>query len=78
MKTKIAVKYFGSLQKMADAFGVSKQLVHSFGEYLPEGRAWQAEALSGGKLKVDAEFYRLQRLEAYQKRQRSAEKKLSA
>lgn len=90
MKTKIAVKYFGSLQEMANAFGVSKQLVHKFGEYLPECRAWQAESIwhrdkasakglrKNVKLKVNDGYYKKYRLSTYKLRQAAAKHKSAA
>jgi len=48
------IKFFGSQSAVAKALGVSKQAVGSWGEQIPEGRAYQIQVITGGKLKVSA------------------------
>lgn len=53
MTTSNAVKYFGSKAAIARALGINKAAVSQWGETIPEGRAYQIEVLTGGKLKAD-------------------------
>lgn len=53
MKTDHAVKYFGSKVAIARALGIHKGAVSQWGENVPQGRAYQIEVLTGGKLKAD-------------------------
>ena len=49
-----AIKHFGTVKDLASALGISHQAVYDWGDEIPEGRQWQIQALSKGKLKVDA------------------------
>lgn len=53
MTTSNAVKYFGSKAAIARAIGINKAAVSQWGETIPEGRAYQIEVLTGGKLKAN-------------------------
>ncbi|MGU5696729.1 Cro/CI family transcriptional regulator [Aeromonas allosaccharophila] len=53
MTTSNAVKYFGSKAAIARALGINKAAVSQWGETIPEGRAYQIEVLTGGKLKAN-------------------------
>lgn len=52
MKTEEAVKHFGSKANLARALGIKRQAVVQWGEYVPLGRAYQIQVLTGGKLKA--------------------------
>jgi len=53
MTTSHAVKYFGSKAALARALGINKGAVSQWGETIPQGRAYQIEVLTGGKLKAN-------------------------
>lgn len=53
MKTKSAVEYFGTKTAIADALGIKKSAVSQWGQTVPQGRAYQIEVLTGGKLKAE-------------------------
>ncbi|WP_270809068.1 Cro/CI family transcriptional regulator [Aeromonas sp. QDB08] len=53
MTTSNAVRYFGSKAAIARALGINKAAVSQWGETIPEGRAYQIEVLTGGKLKAN-------------------------
>ncbi|MGL6529359.1 Cro/CI family transcriptional regulator [Aeromonas hydrophila] len=53
MTTSHAVKYFGSKAALARALGINKGAVSQWGETIPQGRAYQIEVLTSGKLKAD-------------------------
>jgi len=50
IKTKDAIKFYGNKNRLARAFGISRQAVEKWGEYVPEGRHWQLIVMTGGKL----------------------------
>lgn len=52
------LEYFGGIQPTANAVGVTFQSVHQWkqSEKVPEGRQWQIQTLSAGRLTVDREF----------------------
>lgn len=52
MRTKTAIKKFGSPAKLARALGISRQSVHDWGDEVPVGRAYQIEVLTAGELKA--------------------------
>jgi hypothetical protein len=55
-----AIEHFGSATNLAKALRISLQAV-SLWDYtkpIPEGRAWQIEAITGGQLRVDPSVYR--------------------
>lgn len=52
MKTKIAIEHFGGVAKLAEALKISKTAVYLWGDELPEGRAFQLEVITEGKLKA--------------------------
>ena len=57
MDKQKVIKYFGSMQKTADALGISLQAVHKWPDPIPQGRAYQLQILTRGKLKVRPEAY---------------------
>ncbi|WP_421268588.1 Cro/CI family transcriptional regulator [Aeromonas veronii] len=54
MKTELAVDYFGTKAAIADALGIKRSAVSQWGETIPQGRAYQIEVLTDGKLKADS------------------------
>ena len=52
MKTDDAVEYFSSKAALARALGIRKGAVSQWGYDVPQGRAYQIEVLTGGKLKA--------------------------
>jgi DNA-binding transcriptional regulator YdaS (Cro superfamily) len=52
MKTVDAIRYFGTQAALAKALGVSKQAVSQWGDTIPDGRAYQLQVITGGRLKV--------------------------
>lgn len=58
MRKLDAVNHFGSQRALADALGISEQAVSMWDELIPEGRAYQLESITGGKLKADPRTYR--------------------
>lgn len=53
MKTSDLLNHFGSQRKVAAALGLSQPTVARWGEYPPELRQLQAEALTKGELKAE-------------------------
>lgn len=53
MKTELAVDYFGTKAAIADALGIKRSAVSQWGGTIPQGRAYQIEVLTGGKLKAE-------------------------
>lgn len=53
MKKTDVIGYFGSISATAKALGISHVAVGKWGGVIPQGRAYQIEVLTGGKLKAD-------------------------
>jgi transcriptional repressor of cell division inhibition gene dicB len=53
MKTEEAIRFFGTQAALARALGVSKQAVSRWGESVPDGRAYQLQVITNGKLKAE-------------------------
>lgn len=53
MKKSDAVKHYGTARKLASAVGLTEAAVSMWGEYVPLGRAYQIQALTKNKLKVE-------------------------
>ncbi len=53
MKKNDVLSYFGGVDKTAKALGITHVAVSKWGENIPQGRAYQVEVLTGGKLKAD-------------------------
>lgn len=53
MKLTEAVEYFGSKTALAKAINVGKSAVTLWGDQIPQGRQYQIEILTKGKLKAD-------------------------
>lgn len=52
MKTKAAIRYFGSQAELARALGIKRASVCGWGETVPLARQYQIERLTKGKLKA--------------------------
>lgn len=53
MKKSEIVEFFGSVQQVADALGITYQSVREWPEdRVPEGRQYQIQVITKGKLKV--------------------------
>lgn len=57
MKKDNVVSYFGSVGNVAKALGISHASVSGWGEVIPKGRAFEIQALTAEKLKVDPTLY---------------------
>lgn len=57
MKKDDVVSYFGSVGNVAKALGISHASVSGWGEVIPKGRAFEIQALTAEKLKVDPTLY---------------------
>lgn len=55
MKTDAVINYYGSQHKAASALGLRQPSVANWGEYPPELRQLQIEALTRGALKAEPE-----------------------
>lgn len=53
MKKNEAVKHYGGVVQLAAALGIKPQSVSQWGETIPQGRAYQIELMTGGKLKAE-------------------------
>lgn len=58
MRTKQAVKYFGSQAKLAKALNIHRSAVNRWGDIVPIKRAWTIERLSKGKVAFRIGDYR--------------------
>ena len=58
MRKADAVAHFGNQRKLAAALGITEQAVALWNEIIPEGRAYQLESITHGKLKVQPSAYR--------------------
>ncbi len=57
MKKVDVITYFGSVGNVAKALGISHASVSGWGEVIPKGRAFEIQALTEMKLKVNPELY---------------------
>lgn len=54
MQKSAVLKHFGTVTATAKALGISHVAVSKWSETIPQGRAYQIEVLTGGKLKASA------------------------
>ncbi|AUV12693.1 MULTISPECIES: Cro/CI family transcriptional regulator [Aeromonas] len=54
MKKQDAIDHFGGAAKLAQALGCKPQAISQWRDHVPQGRAYQIEVLTGGKLKAGA------------------------
>lgn len=52
MRTKQAIKHFGSAAQLARKLGISRQSINDWGDEVPEGRQYQLEILTNGALRA--------------------------
>lgn len=57
MKKDDVVKHFGTQAAAAEALGITKQALTSWGPYLPEGVAYKCQVITGGRLIVNPKIY---------------------
>lgn len=61
MRVDDVVHFFGSVQKVADFYGLTREAVYTWrrrpGEIIPKGRAAEAAAFSRGELFFDKTLY---------------------
>jgi DNA-binding transcriptional regulator YdaS (Cro superfamily) len=53
MSKQEAILYFGTQAALARALGIHRAAVNAWGDAIPEGRQYQIEVLTAGKLKAD-------------------------
>lgn len=62
MRVDELVQFFGSVQRVADFYGITREAIYMWrkrpGEIVPKGRAAEAAAYSRGKLSLNPEFYK--------------------
>jgi DNA-binding transcriptional regulator YdaS (Cro superfamily) len=54
MTTKEAAEFFGNASKLAEALNISRSAVSKWGDVPPALRQYQLQALSDGKLQINA------------------------
>lgn len=59
MQVNEVISYFGSTRETAQALGVTFQAIHRWSKQnkVPQGRQWQIQTLTGGRLVVDKELH---------------------
>lgn len=62
MRVDELVQFFGSVQRVADFYGITREAIYMWrkrpGEIVPKGRAAEAAAYSKGKLSLNQELYK--------------------
>lgn len=62
MRVDELVQFFGSVQRVADFYGITREAIYMWrkrpGEIVPKGRAAEAAAYSKGKLSLNPERYK--------------------
>lgn len=53
MQKSAVLEHFGTVTATAKALGISHVAVSKWSETIPQGRAYQIEVLTGGKLKAN-------------------------
>ncbi|UXE39597.1 Cro/CI family transcriptional regulator [Raoultella ornithinolytica] len=57
MRKSEVVDFFGGVCKTASALGIKHPSVSEWPEIIPEGRAYQIEKITNGRLKFDQSLY---------------------
>ncbi|CAI0790238.1 Cro/CI family transcriptional regulator [Serratia liquefaciens] len=57
MRKAEVISYFGGVVKTAEALGLKHPSVSGWPEIIPEGRAYQIENITKGKLKFNPDLY---------------------
>jgi len=52
MKKKDAIEHFGSVADLAKTLGITPEAIYQWGDDVPEGRAFQIDVLTKGKLRA--------------------------
>jgi len=52
VKTKDAIKHYGSIRALAAALDMWPHSIYRWGEYVPRARQYELEIKTGGKLKA--------------------------
>ncbi|WP_287146664.1 Cro/CI family transcriptional regulator [Aeromonas sp.] len=60
MQKSAVLEHFGTVTATAKALGISHVAVSKWSETIPQGRAYQIEVLTGGKLKANTRSVPLQ------------------
>jgi len=55
VKTADAIRFYGSVAKLADALNITPQAVYDWGDLVPRGRAFELQVLTRGELKAEPE-----------------------
>ncbi len=55
MKTKEAIKYFGSVKRLADVLGIWPQVIYTWGDEPPMARQYELEVKTKGDPKAQDE-----------------------
>nr|DAX16270.1 MAG TPA: DNA-binding transcriptional regulator [Caudoviricetes sp.] len=55
------IEYFGTLEKVATALGISVSAVSQWGTIIPEKNAYRLQEITKGQLKVQHSLYRPQK-----------------
>jgi len=55
MKTKEAIKYFGSVKRLADVLRIWPQVIYTWGDEPPMARQYELEVKTKGDLKAEDE-----------------------
>ena len=62
MRVDELVQFFGSVQRVADFYGITREAIYMWrkrpGEIVPKRRAAEAAAYSKGKLSLNPELYK--------------------
>lgn len=56
-KADVLAHFRNNQSAVARALGITRASVHNWPEIVPEGRAYQLEIVTGGRLKVDPRVY---------------------
>jgi DNA-binding transcriptional regulator YdaS (Cro superfamily) len=51
MRKEDAVAHFGSKSKLAVALGITPHAIYQWHDYIPKGRAYELQEITGGMLK---------------------------
>jgi hypothetical protein len=57
MLKALAIQHFGTATALARALNITVQAVSDWGDFVPEGRAYKLQVVTGGLLRVDPSLY---------------------
>ena len=55
LTTQAAIEHFGGVNELREALGVSRQAINQWGQFVPIGRAFELQIMTGGALVARAE-----------------------